>query len=98
MKEHAISEEMFPVPYAPGLYKEDYYFRELVYFQFNFLPLNGDSDGPGLEAGKNTSIVVLPIVKRLCKGNLKPGGIIGPTCSWGIQIRGPGLSGWVSMT
>jgi hypothetical protein len=32
--------------------------------------------------------------RRRRKGNPVPGGITGPPCSRGIQIRGPGTPGW----
>jgi hypothetical protein len=35
--------------------------------------------------------------KRRCKGNLVPGGITGPPCSWEIYLRGPGPPGWGSL-
>jgi hypothetical protein len=35
--------------------------------------------------------------RRRGKGNPVPGGITGPPCSWGRQIRGPGPPGWGSL-
>jgi hypothetical protein len=35
--------------------------------------------------------------RRQTNGNSIPGGILGPPCHWGTQIRGPGPPGWGSL-
>jgi hypothetical protein len=50
-----------------------------------------------MEACSNTCSVSLTVVRGDEKGNPVPGGITGPPCFWGIQIRGRGPPGWESL-